>query len=99
MEGHGKKVTLFEVSWRLSVMVAPLIAPHILGMGRDEKIVIAGLWLVVMGPVFLMPSLEPKDWEDDAKPFLIIFESIGRLFLVLIILSGVLFVLFGRGRY
>jgi hypothetical protein len=99
VEEHEKKVSLFDVFWRLLAMVAPLIAPHILGMERNEKIVIAGLWLAVMGPVFLMPSLNPRDWEDDARPFLIIFESIGRLFLGLIILSGVLFVLFGRGRY
>jgi hypothetical protein len=52
-----------------------------------------------MGPFFLIPTQNIEDWEDNAKPYYWIFESIGKLFLWLIVLSGVIYVLFGKGRY
>jgi hypothetical protein len=87
--GHeSKKVSLVEVWIRLAIIVTPLVGPHLLDLSKGAKVVIPGLWLIFMGPLFLIPLKNLDDWEDNAKPYYPVFQSIGKLYLGLILLSA-----------
>ena len=99
-DGSRKKVTLFEVSWRICAIFGPFIFPYMINTSSDGKWVWGVLWIAFFGPFwFCLHDAADDEWEESAKPFKWIFDSIPKLFLGLIILSGLLFVLFGRGRY
>ncbi len=93
------KVTVFEIWIRLIVIIAPLIGPYLLDMSKGAKVAIPSLWLICAGPIFLIPTRSIDDWEEGAKPYYWIFSSIGRIYLGLVILSGFVYLLFGKGRY
>ena len=97
--GTKRKVSLLEVWFRLLIIVAPLIGPFLLDLSKSAKVAIPALWLICMGPIFLLPTKNIEDWEENAKPYYEIFQKIGHLYLGLIILSGIMFVLFGKTRY
>jgi hypothetical protein len=81
-------------------MMGPIVGPQIYNFnifGEKSHIIIPLLWIVFLGPFWFLPSLNDDEWEEDAKPYKFIFESVGKLLLGLIILSGVLGVLLGSG--
>ncbi len=92
----NKKVTQFEVFWRLLVIVSPVVVPQFIDFGNKMDFAIPLIWILFMGPMFFCPSLNIEDWEDDAKPYFWIFDSLWKLFFGLLILGGALHLLFGR---
>jgi hypothetical protein len=99
MSSEEEKVTLLEVYWRLIIIVAPIIGPYLLDASKGAKVVIPAMWLIFMGPLFMIPLQNIDMWEEDAKPYYWIFQSIGKLYLGLIIISAFMYLLFGKGRY
>jgi hypothetical protein len=93
---ENKKVTQFEVFWRLAIILGPIILPQFIDFGRKMDFMIPLLWLLFTGPLFFLPSLNIDDWEEDAKPYHWIFNSTWKLFIGLLLLSGLLNILFGR---
>ena len=96
---EDKKVTLLEVYIRLIIILAPIIVPHIIDASKGAKVVIPMRWLRVMGPFFMIPIQDIDKWEEDAKQYYWIFQSIGKIYGALIIISGFMYLLFGRGRH
>ncbi len=94
-----RRVTVQEVWLRLTIIISPLIGPYLFDMSKTAQVVVPGLWLVCMGPFFLIPTSNFDAWEEDAKPYHWIFQSIAKLYLGLIIISGLMYLFFGRGRY
>ena len=91
-----KKVTQFEVFWRLLVIFGPIVLPQFINFGHKMEFIIPLLWILFMGPVFFSPSLNMKDWEEDAKQYFWIFDSIWKIFFGLLIFGGALHLFFGR---
>lgn len=99
MSSENEKVTILEIYWRLLVIVAPIIGPYLFDASKGAKVVIPAMWLICMGPFFMIPLQNIDMWEDEAKPYYWIFQSIGKIYLGLIIISGAMYFLFGKGRY
>jgi hypothetical protein len=87
----SNKVTKFEVFWRISAILTPIILPSFLRLGENLHIIIPGLWIACMGPIFLFPSLNDEDWEESAKPYKFIFDSTAKLFIGLLLISFLLY--------
>jgi|688.fasta_scaffold2394100_1 hypothetical protein len=94
-----KKVTLANVYFRLLLIVAPIVGPYIFDASKGAQVVVPALWLICLGPFFLIPIQDIDKWEEDAKKYYWIFQSIGKIYLALIIASAFMYLLFGKGRY
>lgn len=94
-----KKVTLLEVYVRLLLIVTPIVGPYIFDASKGAQVAIPSIWLICMGPFFLIPIQDIDKWEEDAKQYYWIFQSIGKIYLALIIASAFMYLLFGKGRY
>ena len=97
----SQKVTLIDVLWRILVLIVPFFLPQFFDLGKDGQKVLPFIWAIFFPLVFmyLKPSPNINDWEDEAKPFFWIFKSIGYLILGGVILSGVLYLLIGKTRH
>jgi hypothetical protein len=73
---NNSKVTVVEVWIRLMVIIAPLVGPYLLDMSKDAKVAIPVLWLMCMGPFFLILIKSIEQWEDGAKPYYWIFAQL-----------------------
>ena len=94
------KVTLFEVFWRLILTFFPFILPlFFYNEGVLKAVLIWGLvYICVLGPWWFLPNLDENEWEENAKPFKIIFDSIiwviGALLMLSLIFGAIKFLLF-----
>ena len=95
-DGKRKKVTILECLLRLSIMIGPIIFPYLF-LEDDGRWVWGVLWIGVMGPFFAIPLAGEDEREDGTHIFKRLFESVGMLYLGLILLSGLL-ALLGPGR-
>jgi choline-glycine betaine transporter len=84
-------VTLPEVLVRIVLAFGPFFAPFLLGMDKNDKIVIPALWLILFGPIWFIPF--SNNWTEAAEPFRFIWEKIGYFYLALICLGGIGFLL------
>ena len=99
MDSKQKKVSVVEVFIRLFLILTPIVGPYIMDVSGKGKIIIPIIWLVILGPVFLIPFGGIDNYEDDAKPYYWIFQSIGKLYLFLFFLMIPLYMFFGQVRF
>ncbi len=92
-----KKVTNSECWTRFGVMITPIVGPYVFIDGK-ASMVLGGIWLAAMGPLFCTPIADDDDWEEGTEWFQGICKNIGLLYIGLIIFAGFLGV-FGNGGW
>ena len=86
------KVTTGEVLIRLILIFGPIVIPPIVASTKTGKSMLPAFWLLFLMPVWLSPD-STKEWDEGAKKFEWIFNGIGKLYLILFIISGIGYVI------
>lgn len=98
----AKKVTVASAWLRLFGIFLPFFAPYWMTEKIESVILFGGLWLAVLGPLFLLPDSDINNWEEDAKYmhgwFSVLASVIFRIFAASMALTMIGILLFGRGR-
>lgn len=86
MENEEKKISTVEAIIRLILMFGPIIIPPIVASTRNGKAILPAFWLIFMMPLWLIPD-PARQWEEGAKKFEWIFDSVGKIMFALFCIS------------